>query len=251
MDNASKIDFSPVAESYHTNLKNFKPITSRTREKSLILKAKNGDSKAQNEIITSNLRFVFNMAKKYRGYGVPMEELISEGNMGLVYAINKFDVSNDVKFITYAGHWVRYYIADYIKKKKSRESIERNEDVFVNSFKEYENISDSDNDSYFCYDKDDEHVDRIEKLFPNPMPEYNTENELNQAKLINKLLDVLTNRERKIIECYFGLGKEKEKNLEEISQIFKISKERIRQIKQSGLMKMRSEAMMYSFDCTF
>lgn len=246
MENAKNIDFSPVAKSYHTSLKRFKPIISRTREKQLIQKAKKGDSNAQNELLTSNLRFVFNMAKKYRGYGVSMEELISEGNMALLYAIDKFDVKNSVKFITYAGYWVRYYMSDFIKKKASRSMIEKNEDIYMHSnYKSYE-------DECIVRDNEDELVSNIDKLFPEPIPEYTNEKEISQSKIITELLDVLNDRERKIIECYFGLGNEKEKNLEEISQIFNISKERIRQIKSDGLMKMKAEAMMsYEFDGIF
>ena len=242
MTNATNIDFSPVTKTYHTELKNCKPIKSRTREKQLLIKAKKGDSKAQNELLTANLRFVFNMAKKYRGYGIPMEELISEGNVALIYAIKKFDVENNVKFITYASYWVRYYMSDYIKKRATRNSVEKNEDAYLLTYKNYE-------DSCSTYDIEDEKVKPLDSLFPEYPSNKSPENEKIQNDLIEELLGILTDRERKIIECYYGLGNENEKNLEEISGILKISRERVRQIKENSLIKMKSEVMlMDNFD---
>ena len=94
-------DFSTTVKTYYDELKKYKPI-SREKEKELLIKAKNGDLNAQNEILTSNLRFVFNIAKRYKGNGAAISDLISEGNLGLVKAIQKFDPEKDVKFISYA-----------------------------------------------------------------------------------------------------------------------------------------------------
>ena len=100
MANAYANDFTTTVKTYYNDLKKCKPI-SRQRESELILRAKNGDLKAQNTILEANLRFVFNVAAKYKGNGVPLSDIISEGNLGLIKAIEKFDPSKNVKFISY------------------------------------------------------------------------------------------------------------------------------------------------------
>lgn len=233
MADASKIDFSPTVKSYITQLRDCKPIGSKTRERQLIRKAKKGDSSAQNAILTGHLRYVFNIAKKYRGYGIPMEDLISEGNMGLLHAITKYSESKGTKFITYASWWIKFYMSDHIKRTAVRKQVERNEDVFMNEWESINNIKDGDN-QYFNSDSD-VHIDED----GNSMYIQKRQNEL-----ISELLHDLDDREKFIIENYYGIGGINEKNLEEISKIIGISKERTRQIKQNALTKMRSEVLL-------
>ena len=76
------------------------PLLSREEEKELAVKAKNGDKLAKNKIVTSNLRFVVNVAKKYQNHGLDLTDLISEGNIGLLTAIEKFDISKGYHFIS-------------------------------------------------------------------------------------------------------------------------------------------------------
>ena len=94
-------DFTHTVRVYYDDLKSTKPLT-RAKEKRLLRLSKRGDMKARNELLEANLKFVFDVAKRYSGRGVPMGDLISEGNIGLIRAIEKFDESNDVKFISYA-----------------------------------------------------------------------------------------------------------------------------------------------------
>ena len=99
-------DFSDSVKTYYQELKRHKPLP-RDVERELIVKAKAGDIEARNKILTANLRIVFNIAKKYRGHGVDLSDLISEGNDGMIKAIEKFDLSQNVKFFSYAVWWVR------------------------------------------------------------------------------------------------------------------------------------------------
>ena len=115
-------DFNEAVKSYYESLKKCTPI-SREEEKKLLTLAKQGDISAKNKIIESNLRFVFNIAKKYKGYGVPINELISEGNIGLLKAIEKFDDTKDVKFISYAVWWVKHMIFTFVKTKGYGKSV--------------------------------------------------------------------------------------------------------------------------------
>ena len=238
MENAYIQDNLSVIKRYQTELNNFKPIKSRTRERQLIIKAKKGDYKAQNTLLLSNLAFIFKTAFKYKNYGIPLEHLISEGNMAIIHAIKKFDVDTNVKFITYASYWVRFFISDYIKKNKLKDkkekSIEENiKAEFNNSIKDNilyddENSSSSDTDI------------KCENLYAS-----STSNAFSkQDAVLEKLLSVLNDREAVIIKKYYGIENNEKKNLEEISKILKISKERVRQIKDTGIMKMRSEAML-------
>ena len=115
-------DFNEAVVNYYESLKKCKPV-SREEERRLVKLAKQGDILAKNKILESNLRFVFNVAKNYRGCGISINELISEGNMGLIKAIDKFDESKDVKFISYAVWWIRQGIQAYIKTKGCGRSV--------------------------------------------------------------------------------------------------------------------------------
>ena len=229
MRDATAVDFTAGARSYHTGLKTCQPIKSKTRERLLLKKAKQGDMDARNEILKANLRYVFNIAKKYRGYGIPMEELISEGNMGLLYALTKYDMNNDVKFITYASWWVKYYVIDSIKKHGDRNKREISKDerlIDVNAYSTDEYSSGSD-----CIDAYSQTTDEEER-------------ELGQDEIIQSLLGTLSDRERSIVETYYGIKGKKQGNLEYIASEMGITKERVRQIKKTALIKMRSCALM-------
>ena len=102
-------DFNEAVVNYYESLKKCKPV-SREEERRLVKLAKQGDILAKNKILESNLRFVFNVAKNYRGCGISINELISEGNMGLIKAVEKFDVTKGYKFSTYATWWIRQAI---------------------------------------------------------------------------------------------------------------------------------------------
>ncbi len=88
-------------EWYLKFIQRFDPL-SVSEERVTMLKAKNGDKIAREKILNHNLRFVVSVAKKYQNQGMPLEDLISEGNRGLIKAFEKFDITRDVRFITYA-----------------------------------------------------------------------------------------------------------------------------------------------------
>ena len=94
-------DFNSTTRKYYNDIKKYQTITIE-EERDLIRKAKENNIIARNKLITSNLKFVINVAKQFRGRGVAMQDLISEGNLGLLKAIDKFDESKDVKFISAA-----------------------------------------------------------------------------------------------------------------------------------------------------
>ena len=224
-------DFSTTVRTYYDELKKYKPI-SREKERKLLFKAKNGDLDAQNEILTSNLRFVFNIASRYKGQGAAISDLISEGNLGLVKAIQKFDPERDVKFISYAVWWVRNSMQEFIKKRQACLNFEKDEDTL--------NIPLTSNK---IPDTEDEWVERKDAVLSDEEDEAKRELHKNQRKIVNELLGILEGREKYIVEQYYGIGC-KEKNLEEIGKELGITKERVRQIKLSCLNKLRSNILL-------
>ena len=224
-------DFTRTTEIYYNELKKFKPLT-RAKEKKLIKKCKKGNLKAKNEIIEANLKFVFDIAKKYTGRGVPILELISEGNMGLLKAIDKFDETRDIKFISYAVWWIRQAMSDAIKK--------RNLINFVDIDTEQSN--DKKFDKIFSSEDNDDEDEGIQ--FSNEENESYEEINSAQSDLVSRVLLVLNEREREIIESYYGINGKEELTLNEMGEKYHLTSERVRQIKKQGLKKLRSEILV-------
>ena len=213
-------DYTDDVKIYYKDLKKCEPIPF-SYERELILKSKEGDVEARNKIIESNLRFVFNIARKYTGKGIPISDLISEGNLGLVKAIEKFDTTKDVKFITYAVYWVREYMSASIRKNYSRADLTLIEDLQdtakKNDAKQIANTK--------IYDIEDEECDD------------------GKDKMIDELLCVLNDKEKNIMEFTYGLYGHKPLTFQEIGKKYHISSERVRQIKIEALDKVRMVAM--------
>lgn len=231
MGNSYVNDFSTTVKTYYDELKRYKPIT-RSKERELLIKAKAGDLKAQNEILEANLRFVFNIASRYKGNGAPISDLISEGNLGLVKAIQKFDIDKNVKFISYAVWWVRSSMQEFIKRRQCSLNIEKDEDS-LNGLVSSNGIK----------DEEDEDVYKMEVVLSDEEDEEKRELQKNQRKIVDKLLSKLSERERYIVEEYYGING-KEKNLEEIGKVLGLTKERVRQLKLSAMKKLRSEILL-------
>jgi RNA polymerase primary sigma factor len=227
-------DFTSTVRIYYDDLKKYKPLT-KTKEKRLLKLSRKGNLKAKNEILEANLKFVFDIAKHYTGRGLSISELISEGNMGLLRAIEKFDEEKDIKFISYAVWWIRQGMLEAIKKKKSLTMVEIDPT--------------QSNDSIFerrVVDEEDERVGGASDVgFSNEAEEYKKELGANQREVIGKLLNSLNSREKEIIEHYYGLSNKRELTLHEIGKKYKLSSERVRQIKLSAIRKLRSSMMMY------
>lgn len=227
-------DFSDSAKTYYQDLKRHKPLP-RDVERELMVKAKDGDIEARNKILTANLRFVFNIAKKYRGHGVDLSDLISEGNNGMIKAIEKFDLSQNVKFFSYAVWWIRQRMSSAILKHQEKEMIETD---FDGAF------SDDNGNTDNIYANDDGEIN--DSGF-DVMGENGDELELNEEAqqkhfIVEKVLAKLDDRERLIIEKYFGIENDDNgQNLEEISKDLHITTERVRQLKVKAINEMRAE----------
>lgn len=214
MNRVKANDYEAEIDYYFESLKPYEKLT-REQERELGFKIQKGDRKALNKLVEHNLRFVVNIAKGYRERGVPFADLISEGNLGLIHAASKYDPNKDIRFISYAVWWVRCYINDFI------ESQINNSEVSTDDYTDYQ------------YREDQINTEFEENL-----------NSLNDRKsTIADLLICLKDRERKVIQMSFGLNGEREMTLDEISKVTDLSMERVRQIKDNAIMKLKCEVL--------
>lgn len=216
---------------YYNDISKYKPLT-KEEEMKVGKRVRRGDSKAKDKLVVSNLKFVVDVAKKYYNSGVPFPDLIAEGNIGLIRAADKFDERKGYKFISYAVWWIRQSIQEYIKSRG------------INTFVSLPETSVGET---MCEDSESvETVNKNECLFSDIEESYDKDVIDDQKRIISKLLDNLDDRERNIISDYFGLDDTEELTLNEIGQKYHLTNERVRQIKEKALRKMRSEALLVS-----
>jgi RNA polymerase primary sigma factor len=225
-------DYEQSTGAYLKEIGGFKPLTKKDEMKLWRRLKKNPeDSDAKNKLITSNLKFVVSVANSYKGRGLSLSDLVAEGNMGLLKAYTKFNPKVDVKFISYSVYWIRQSILEALEKRNGING----EELPLDYEKQEENVDDdyleADNTpnlvNEFVEDDADGEMERISK----------------QRQALNMLFDGLTEREKNIIVRYFGLGKNKAETLEEIGNTLNLTKERVRQIKEDGMKKLRSHAV--------
>lgn len=247
-----------------------KPILTKEQEKSLALRIRNGDEKAKELFIERNLRLVIKVARKYTGHGISFLDLIQEGNLGLIKAVDKFDVTKGYKFSTYATCWIRQSIQrslgdksrnirlpvhlyekvkkyELLKKELSLkfnreptfEELSKKMRVSIDTIYKYERLEhDTISLNMIVGDKDSELEDFISlstESIDNQFIEENLkdviENLLKNSNLTTKEIDILKLR--------FGIGTNDPKTLEETGKIYGVSRERIRQIQEKALKKIR------------
>lgn len=224
MPRTIKWEYVKELDKYFSDIKHFKTL-SRQEERALGMKIQRGDKSALNKLVNHNLKFVVSIAKKYRDRGVPFEDLISEGNMGLYHAAEKYDGRKETKFITYAVWWIKNSINEIIKDYASNNEI---------------NVDD------FIFDKKksvEYHQELINEEFEEELNNIQSRNDS-----VEELLKCLQERERKIVTMFFGLKGTKEMNLDEIGQSMSLSMERVRQIKDVALIKLKSNVLMMNND---
>lgn len=224
-------DFNETVLTYYKELRKYKPL-SFAEERRLIHQYRNGNERARNKILEAHLKFVFDVAKKYSGRGLAMQDLISEGNMGLIKAFEKFDESKGVKFISYAVWWIRQSIS---------EAIEKNGLIKTTSIEELPG------DCHFCDrgipDVEDDDGDYTMQFSDETDVELD-DMETEQKHTVSVLMEKLSDREKDVIELYYGLNGKKVLTLFEIGVKYGITSERVRQIKRQGFRKLRTEMML-------
>ncbi len=250
------------------------PLLSEEEERSLGEKSAKGDEDARKRLSEGNLRLVVSLAKHYTGRGIPLMDLIQEGNMGLMRAAEKYDYTKENRFSTYASWWIKEAMQRAIDQQ-SREirvpvHVAENMKRVQKTARELQQSLGRDATpkeiAEKLGDKTEEDVKNIINYLQSPvsletpvgddgenslgdMVEDRTEmtpeeamNALVQQEEVKELLETLGDRERQVIRLRYGLDDEKPHTLEEIGEILGVTRERVRQIEARALEKLRKNA---------
>ncbi len=247
------------------------PLLTRDQEDEISRKAITGDKAAQAKLIEANLRFVVNVAKKYQNQGLPLDDIISEGNIGLMNAIERFDPDKGYHFISYAVWWIRQAILKAIYEKsrmirlplnranelvqieKTRKAMltEMGEDPSDSEIARLTGIKESDVtdlqaisrelvslESPVYDERDSSNLGDFIEDSANSGPDEQALM-LSLSEDIESILGTLTDKESDILRHRFGLGDRKPLSLKEIGDRYNLTKERIRQIEKKALDRLR------------
>ena len=252
------------------------PLISAEEEVELAQAIRAGGKKADDareKLVTANLRFVVSVAKQYQHQGVPLIDLINEGNIGLITAADKFDETRGFKFISYAIWWIRQSIlqsiAEYsniVRRPQSQIAISNKIKNATNEFiqknqrypsaEELSEIISLEIDKIETAIKSDAHVSSIDAPITDDesstmadtlasSSDYNTDRHVDYESMCSDLMQVLcsvlNDRERKIVIQSFGIGCQ-ERGLEDIGNDMGLTRERVRQIRERGIEKIRKSS---------
>ncbi|MDR1108156.1 MAG: RNA polymerase sigma factor RpoD/SigA [Spirochaetaceae bacterium] len=247
------------------------PLLTREEEDAVAREAAKGSQTARDRLVNSNLRFVVNVAKKYQGQGMPLSDLISEGNIGLLNAIERYDVDKGYHFISYAVWWIRQAILKAICEKSRMIRLPLNRANELVQIEKARKIVQSDNNSEAevaeiarLLDMDASQVSDLinisRDLVSLENPIYTDKDSSNLGDFIEdenyaspdedavkvtlqndieSVLSTLNKKEADIIRYRFGLGNSVPMSLKEIGDRFNLTKERIRQIEKKALKRLQ------------
>ena len=238
----------------------------------LISKAQAGDEKAREQVITSNLRFVVNIAKQFQNRGISLMDLISAGTEGLIKSVDKFDVNRGTVFLTYAGWWIKQCIYntiyayggdirlpvsqrllvikildatnEYIQKYSRNPTVEELSEITGISESQISFLLQFSNKTVSIDDYvggDEEEGTQLCDIIPDNSPLL--DEQLNKDLVLSNLddmLEALTNREHDLLRMLFGIGMDPVDS-NTISDMFGVGKERIRQMKEAALDKLKKK----------
>jgi RNA polymerase primary sigma factor len=245
------------------------PLLTAEEEVELAVKAKNGDQQAAERLIKSNLRFVVSVAKQYQNQGLSLNDLINEGNVGLIKAVKRFDVTKGFKFISYAVWWIRQSILQALaensriirlplnrvgtiskvsktysnleqefEREPSPEEIAQVLEMDVEEIKETMRINQRKVSLDAPIDNDENAYVDIYKNEDSPSPDKELIKE-SLHKEIQTAIKILSIREQEVLKLYFGIDCDQPHTLEEIGDKFNLTRERVRQIKEKALRRLR------------
>lgn len=246
------------------------PLITAGEEVELAKRIRKGDHKALEKLTKANLRFVVSVAKQYQNQGLSLADLINEGNIGLIKAAKRFDETRGFKFISYAVWWIRQAILQALAEQsrivrlplnrvgtlhkigKVSSSLQQDlgrepspneiaEELSLTEGEVSDTLKISNShlslDAPFSASEDNSLIDILEDEMQ-PSPDESLLSESLRVE-IEKALDTLTPREAEVINLYFGLNHEKPLTLEEIGARFSLTRERVRQIKEKAIRRLR------------
>ena len=253
---------------YLRDIRKYTPLP-REEEARVVTLARKGDKKALDNLITANLRFVVKVAGEYTNRGLPLQDLIAEGNMGMMRATETFDPSRGHKFITYAVWWIRQAMMSALNKQRGAVKVPVNQ---IDDHDAVAKIARTMSQQLGRQPNLDElaeqtqmstkRVRRAMEANQSPLSmdsqiysdgtirysdtfvadEVSADERVHNAylrKLLKDSMDTLPEREAKIIDLYYGLGTDEPESLEKVGRRFQISRERVRQIKDRALGRLK------------
>ena len=274
MRNTTKITQSITnrdSESFDKYLKdiNPKPMITPEREVELSNRIKNGSLRAKNELVEANLRFVVSVAKQYVGRGLDISDLVSEGNIGLIKAAEKFDATKGVKFISYAVWWIRQSILQSLADNSRTIRLPLNQINSLNKIRECQSKLEQSlnrvptslelsNELGLDLDKvelslqssqyvrsldtpvsfDEDSMTLLDTISSDSQSDEVCQLDSLKSEIMSLLLRLNT-KERMVIEMSFGLGGKSEMSISEISEVLGVGPERCRQIKKAAIDKLK------------
>lgn len=228
-------DYEKSTAAYFNLIKKNKPLTKKEEMNLWRNFKENNDLSAREKLIKANLKFVPSVAKQFKGCGLPFADIIEEGNIGLIKAIDRFDPKRDNKVISYAVWWIKKCIMEAIEKKGVLDT-ENIDDVFI---KQHKN------------ETDEQHASTSKFIIPEYLDSSDKEAYISTKQVIEELFDGVPERERDIISDYYGLYGNSPKTLDEIGSEINLTKERVRQLNEKALKKMRSNALIKNLNVNF
>lgn len=253
---------------YFSEIENTQPLEPE-EEVRLTKLLREGDKEALNKLINANLKFVVSVANKYRVTGIPLEDLINEGNIGLIKAAYRFDETRGFKFISYAVWWIRQSILQFIsdkgrvvhlpanvanavtKMKRRSEELEHSLERMptMEELAEVMEITKQEAEKLVKFNtrslSTDQPVGSDEKTSLRDLlqsDDSRPEAQIMKDSLtqeIKRVLKTIPDREAMIIECYFGIDMDRPLTLEEIGDSLELTRERVRQLKERAIRRLQ------------
>lgn len=205
-------------------------VPTRDEEARLARRIHDGDQEALEELVSRNLRFVVSVARRYRGRGLSLSDLVNEGNMGMIRAARRFDGERGVRFVTYAAWWIRQSILEALSRQSGAARAPRPSETALRP------------GARLSLDADEPGGGSLAERTPDPGAEAPDAPVHRRAleRAVARSLASLPEREAEVLRLRFGLGGSEPRTLGEIAERLSVSRTRVRQLRDQALRRLRS-----------